>query len=178
MKYHELVVAKHPIIAPLATHDHVGNAFVKAFGSRPDHLHHCNMVVKHMLLNEPFRVLPSKYWRTVKPQQGGKPTVQTWSILLHSYMKHGHNEAAEKVMTMMRKRGIEPDLATWNQIIAGFVRQQDVINVVKASKKLKDAGFEFDGWTIRALRRLRNKNAYFQGMESISGFGTPSTPES
>lgn len=167
-QYREYVAAKHPLIAPLANTDHIGNAFIKAFGSQHDYLEYCTVVIKDMLASTPFGETPGLTFKSTKPQQGGKPTVQTWNILLHCYMKQGHEGAADKVLTMMRSRGIEPDRVTWTSIIGGYARRQDVDNVVDAQRRMRDAGYEQDEITLKAVRRLRNKAGYFDRMEASS----------
>lgn len=153
-------------IATLMDTDHVNNAFIQAFGSRPDGLGHCTMVVKNMLTRTSTTFSASEDFGSTTLGQTGKPTVQTWNILLHSYMKHGHTEAAEKILSMMRARGLEPNNVTWNHIIAGYVRKQDVANVIGTSRRMKDAGHEYNDFTIQALRRLVDKTRYLKEMEA------------
>lgn len=168
LRYHNLVEADHPIIAPTRSTDYVSNAFIKTLGVRSDQLNHCTLVVKNMLDSEcPAHYVTEAFGNT-NPGQTGKPTVQTWSILLHSYMMHGHTEAAEKILPMMRSRGIEPNVVTWNHIIAGYVKSQDVENVIRASKQMKEEHHEYDEFTIQALRNLVDKTRYMEAMESPS----------
>ena len=165
LRYQNHVEAEHSIIAPLANTDHVSNAFLKAFGSKSDGLSHCNLVVKNMLARTSTTTPESETYGNTNPGQTGKPTVQTWNILLNSYMKHGHTQAAEKILLMMRARDMKPDDVTWNHVIAGYVRKQDVENVVDASKRMKDAGFGYNDFTIQALRRLVDKQRYLGAVE-------------
>ena len=166
LRYHSHVKAEHSIIAPLANTDHVSNAFIKAFGSKSDGLGHCNLVVKNMLARTSTTTPEPETFGNTNPGQTGKPTVQTWNILLNSYMKYGHTQAAEKILLMMHARGMKPNDVTWNHVIAGYVRKQDVENVVGASKRMKDAGFEYNDFTIQALRRLVDKQRYLSAMEN------------
>ena len=167
-RYREYVAAKHPVIAPLANTDHVGNAFIKSFGYRRDCLQYCTLVIKDMLTSTPFGDSRAMTLKSTNQQHEGKPTVQTWNILLDSYMKRGYEGAAEKVLAMMRSRNIEPDQVTWNHLIAGYARRQKVDNVIQASRQMEFSGFEQDEYTLRALRKLGNKAAYFERMEDDS----------
>jgi pentatricopeptide repeat protein len=171
-RYRDLVEANDPIIGPLGSTDYVSNAFVKAFGMRSDGLSHCTLVVKNMLTRTTPVLLASELSRNVNPDQTGKPTVQTWNILLSSYIRHRRTEAAEKIVSMMQTRDIKPDACTWNNVIAGYVKTQDVENVVFASRKMRDTGVEYNEFTIQALRRLVDKTRYLKAMER-----EPSTEE-
>ena len=174
LQFHDLVISEHPIIAPLAMTDHVSNAFIKAFGSSSEGLGQCTMVVKNMLKTSYTASSNIKAFGSTTPDQTGKPTAQTWNILLNSYMKHGQTEAAEKIMLMMRARGIEPNSVTWNHLIAGYVGKQDVENVIHASRRMVDAGIEYDDFTIQALRRLTDKTRYLRAMERDPSAGSES----
>lgn len=164
-QYHSLLEAKHPIVKPLGSTDHVSNAFVKAFGKRSDGLSHCTLVIKNMLTRTAAIDPEFELSRNTTPGQTGKPTVQTWNILLRSYMNHRRTEAAGKILSMMRIRGIKPDVVTWNHVLEGYVRTQDVPKVVSASRRMRDAGIEYNDFTIQALRRLVDKGRYLKAME-------------
>ncbi|KAL8823170.1 MAG: hypothetical protein Q9191_006106 [Dirinaria sp. TL-2023a] len=173
-QYREYVAAKHPLFAPLANTDHIGNAFIKALGSQHDYLQYATLVVKDMLASVPFGDTPALAFKGTNPQNGGKPTVQTWNILVDCYMKQGFDGAAEKVLAMMRSRNIVPDVVTWNSIMAGYARRQDVDGVVEATRQMQDAGLEQDDYTIRALRLLHDKAEYVNRMED--GFQEDAEP--
>jgi len=164
-RYRDLVEANDPIIGPLGSTDHVSNAFVKAFGMRSDGLSHCTLVVKNMLTRTAPALLASELSRNTKSGQTGKPTVQTWNILLSSYIRHKYTEAAEKIVSMMQARDIKPDACTWNNVITGYVKTQDVENVIFASRKMRDTGIEYNEFTIQALRRLVDKTRYLAAMD-------------
>lgn len=164
-RYRDLVEANDPIIGPLGSTDLVSNAFVKAFGMRSDGLSHCTLVVKNMLARTAPVLLASELSKNVNPGQTGKPTVQTWNILLNSYVRHRQTKAAEKIVSMMQARDIKPDTCTWNNVIASYVKTQDVEGVVFASRKMRDTGVEYNEFTIQALRLLVDKTRYLEAME-------------
>lgn len=164
-RYRDLVEANDPIIGPLGSTDLVSNAFVKVFGMRSDGLSHCTLVVKNMLTRTAPVLLASEVSKNVNPGQTGKPTVQTWNVLLSSYIRHGRTEAAEKILSMMQARDIKPDKYTWNNVIAGYVKTQDVESVIFASRKMRDTGVEYNEFTIQALRLLFDKTRYLKAME-------------
>lgn len=166
-RYHELVVSEHPIIAPIANTDHIGNAFVKGFGSSADTIHHCTEVVKHMLTSNPFGFSSSTVFPGTTKGQIGQATLQTWNILIDSYMKHGNTEAAEKVLSMLQIRGFKPDSFTWNHLIHGYIDGQAVEKVIGVTRAMREARMEYDERTIAYLQRLTNKPRFFKALNDM-----------
>ena len=150
--YYQHVKENHPLIAPLAQKDIVANSFILAFGKDPSTLQHCTTVIRHMLeLSSPnFLVFGSIPYAA--------PTTQTWSILVAAYFRHHQRRPAEKVLDMMRERGIPRDIVTWNTLIAGYARMRDMDAAVDAVERMKVAGFEVDSFTVKGLRYLRTED--------------------
>ena len=146
--YYQHIKENHSLIAPLAQNDAVANAFIIAFGKRPETLQHCITVVKHML------ELSSQRHAASDTVAYSAPTVQTWSILVAAYIFNSQSRAAEKVLDMMRMRGIEYNEVTWNTLISGYAGMQDVDKAVKAVRGMEAAGFEADAYTARGLGKL------------------------
>lgn len=146
--YYQLVKENHPLVAPLARKDFVGNAFLLAFGKNPATLRHCTTVVKHML------EFSSPSFVSFENVPYAAPKVQTWSILVHSYFRNGQRRAAEKVLDMMHERGIQGDRVTWNTIIHEYAVLKDAEATVDTVKKMEAAGFEADNYTTQALGKL------------------------
>ncbi|KAL8756616.1 MAG: hypothetical protein Q9199_002803 [Rusavskia elegans] len=146
-RYQELVRQNHNLIAPTAETDHLANAFLFSLGRHTATFKTCPIILRDML--EPSATA------TVKVAQ---PTVRTWSIAARSYFFHGQRAAGEKIIEMMRARGIPPNLVTWNTIISGYASLQDAVGVVNAMKGLEAAGFESSSFTLKALARIRDRN--------------------
>ena len=144
-RWRELVETGEPLIADLATTDHVSNIFLAAFIRTPSGLIHAARVVRDMQLP-----LPKIASITQSP-----PTVQTWSIFLHGFTRHGRTALAEQVLTYMRGKGIEPNQVTWNTLVSGYARAQDVEGTVEALRRLEGEGGAWDAWTFRGMGRLR-----------------------
>ena len=142
--YQKLVKEEHPLVAPLARDDYVANSFVMAFGQNKNTLPYCTTVLKHML-SPPSSPNSLPY---------AAPTLQTWSILLAAYMRHRQKFAAEKVLKMMRGRGLKPDKVTWNTLIGGYSAMQDIDAAVGAIREMEAAGFESDSRTLKGLDRI------------------------
>ena len=146
--YHHLVRQNHPLIAPLAQYEYVGNSFVRAFGRELETLPHCITVIKHMLEDPPSAAL-SGY---------AAPTVRTWNILAASYFRHNQAIAAEKVISMMYERGLQPNTVTRNTMISGYSGRQDVESAVTELRRMEDAGYEVDDFTLKGLGRIWDRN--------------------
>lgn len=143
-QYWAFVQQGHPLIAPLASNDYVANSFLMAFSKRAETLDYCTVVMQHMFTKPTSPDAPKI----------AAPTVRTWSILMAGYNLHHQNKAAEKVLTMMRARGIEPDLITWNTLIGGYASIQDVEGAVGAMGRLEADGFTPNSRTLKAIGRL------------------------
>ena len=150
--YYQHVKENHPLIAPLAQNDIVANSFILAFGKNPSTLQHCTTVIRHML------ELSSPNFLAFGSIPYAAPTTQTWSILVAAYFRHYQRRPAEKVLDMMRERGIHRDIVTWNTLILGYARMQDVDAAVDAVEGMKAAGFEADSNTVKGLRHLRTED--------------------
>ncbi|MCJ1243460.1 hypothetical protein MMC30_000657 [Trapelia coarctata] len=147
----------HHIIAPLAQTDHTANAFIHAFGCHAKTLPLCTQVIQHMLKSDvadPVKIAP--------------PRVQTWNILLYSFIRNRQAAAAEKVLTIMQSRGHEPNQVTWNTLLGGYASMQDVIGVVQSMKRLEKATLEADSWTMKALNRVVDRAALLEAFERNS----------
>ena len=166
-RYHDLVKSGHPIIAPIASTDHIGNAFVLALGSSLNTLHFCAGVIKDMLQSSPIGSSSSSKFPSTTPHQTGQPTLQTWNIMINSYMKHRNIEAAEKVLSILRNRNFKPSVYTWSHLIQGYAYQQDVDKVVGALRAMKEADIEYNEYTIAYLQRLHNKPRFFKALDKM-----------
>lgn len=158
-RYYQHVKEHHPLIASLAQGDEVPNAFILAFGKNPSTLHHCITVIKHML------ELSSQPQTTSDTITYAAPTVQTWSILAGAYFHNSQRRAAEKVLDMMRERGLEFDKVTWNILIGNLAGLQDAQATADAVKGMEAAGFEMDAYTVKGLGKLRTQDRLIIALE-------------
>lgn len=151
-QYRSYVEQGHPKITATAETDHVANAFIMAFGRRPQTLNIATSVVRDMLKTE-SGLKPT----TSQQLKIATPTVQTWSILLLAYIRNNQARAAEKILTMMRERHIEPNQVTWNSLTSGYSAMQDIHKAVDVVKRMEAESFEMDSYTLKALGRFRNR---------------------
>ncbi len=95
------------------------------------------------------------------------PSVYTWSVLLNGFMHQRETTQAEKLLHMMRNRGVAPNIVTWNTLVAGYARLQNVRETAGAMQRLEQAGLAADDFTFRAFGYLHDKEAALSHMEGI-----------
>ena len=165
VRYNGLVTSEHPLYSQLACTDYVSNAFLMRLGTLRSTLPYCTTVIKSMIESRPPRISPSSEWRSTTANQTGQPTLTTWNILLRAYMLRGQTAAAEKVVSMLKARGFEPNKITWTQMISSYLDRQQIGKVVSVAKTMKDAGIEYDDIMIRTLQRIKDKPRFFKAMD-------------
>lgn len=156
-RYQTLLEQNHGLVAPTAITDHLANAFLFSLGRHRATFKTCPAILKNML--KPSASTNVKVAR---------PTVRTWSIAARSYFFHGQRAAGEKVIQMMRARGILPNLVTWNTIISGYASLQDASGVVNAMKGMEAAGFESSSSTLKALARMKDRNQLLDALRRVA----------
>ena len=95
------------------------------------------------------------------------PNIHTWSIMLKAFMAHGQPRAAEKVLTMMKERGVAPNQVTWNTLIIGYARMQDMTMTIDSVKRLKKAEFDLDEFTTAGLAYFQNRRGLIDAMKAL-----------
>ncbi|KAL8859558.1 MAG: hypothetical protein Q9178_003957 [Gyalolechia marmorata] len=156
-RYQSHVDQNHSLIAPIAETDHLANAFLFGLGGYAATFKICPIILRNML--EPSVTTAVKV---------AQPTIRTWSIAARSYFFHGQRAAGEKIVEMMRARGIPPSLVTWNTILSGYASLQDASGVVKAMKGMEAAGIEADSYTFKAVARLRDRNRLLNALRNAA----------
>lgn len=155
----------HPLVMEMASSDYVSNAFIQAFGQRYETLELCTVVVRAML-----HPTPSPVYR-FEPMPGAEvapPTIITWSLLLQAFCRHGQMLAAEKVMTMMRDRGVEPNHLTWSILIYGHAAAQDIDSALDAVKRMEDESFPVNNYIVTALGMFGDRNRLLQAVDEAA----------
>ena len=157
--YYQHIKENHPLIAPLAKDSRIANAFIIAFGKKPETLQHCITVIRHMLELSSQR-------HAASDAVANPPNVHTWSVLVAAYLKNRQSRAADKVLDMMRKRGIEYTQVTWNTLVSGYAGMQNVDKAVKAVKVMEAAGFEANAYTAKGLGKLWLRDKVMEALNS------------
>ncbi len=146
-RWRELTESGDPAFAVTATTDHIANIFLSAFIRRPSGLLSAAQLVKAMQ-----RPLPES-----AGVQQIQPTVQTWNIFLHGFSRHGQTKLAEKVLNYMRSKGVPEDTVTWNTLLMGYAKVQNLDGAVDVIKRGGESGAVWDQWTDSGVARLRDR---------------------
>ncbi len=158
--------AGHPTISPLLEIHHVFNAFIMAFARTQTTIHLCTTVVADMLKPLPHEVINPQ---TGNPIHQAEPSVQTWSILVKAFLHHRQSAAAEKILGIMKNRGIEPDQVTWNTLVSGYSRMQDIDKAVETMKRMELKGWDVDDYTLKGLGEVRDRRKLTAAFERVEG---------
>lgn len=105
------------------------------------------------------------------------PSVYTFSILVNGFMLHRQYNQAESVINMMRERGIEPNLVTWNTLLAGYATAQRAGNVMKTFERLESSGQKPDDFTYRGMSYLSNQTSIVKQLESRQAYAAKAAEE-
>ena len=192
--FRRLVLNGNPAVSELLQSTHTYNLFVKALAESFNTLDWCPRIVRDMIssakpaaeqkeapssINTARPGAPASHGKPRNGQSladvndsehpqgsvaGPAPDVYTWSILLNAFLSHGQTKAAEKVLTMMTSRGITPNHVSWNSLVAGYARLQDIDMMVDAVDRMEAAGFQTDEYTMSSMSRIRHYRALITAM--------------
>lgn len=153
-RYRTLVYNREEPFASLAQTSHCYNAFLDTFTKNKRTLVNAAEVIKDM-----------QNASAESPPSAIAPDVQSWSIFLEGFTRHGQLKLAEQVLTYMRGKGLEPNAVTWNTLLAGYASQQEYEGLVDTMSRLDSSGHAWDEWTYNGLRRFRNTEQLKGAME-------------
>jgi pentatricopeptide repeat protein len=171
-RFSDLLKAGDPIATALAQSTHVYNIVLMALGRFSETLALCPRIIGDMLSANTTAIFSnvdapsaSSEAQTLA-QFHPKPDIYTWSILLKVFMDHGQPRAAEKVLSMMEERKVYPNQVTWNSLIVGYARMQDMSMTVNAIDRLKRSGYDLDEVTMKGLSFFQNRRALIEAMKA------------
>lgn len=153
-RYRTLVHDRTEPFASTAQTTHCYNAFLRAFTKHAKTLVHAAEVIKDM-----------QNGSENAPPSSAAPDVQSWSIFLEGFTRHGQLQLAEQVLTYMRSKGLEPNQVTWNTLMSGYAKQQDFDGLLDVFNRMEASGHAWDEWTYRGLRRFRNSQRLQDALE-------------
>lgn len=149
-QYRTQVAARNHLLFATTATDYFLNAFLLYFSKSRRTLLYCNAILDDMLT----------------PSSGlGPPSIYSWTIILNGYMSTHLPRQAEKILELMIENGEKPNQVTWNLIIMGYARLQDVYGVANAVRMMKSHGFKGDSWTITSLSRIREREELVRLLE-------------
>ncbi|MCJ1481811.1 hypothetical protein MMC06_001970 [Schaereria dolodes] len=178
-QYVRLITQGHPILGPLAESTHTANAFLMALSQQSHSLHLCARIIEDMLRQSASwdtshgssmagsDITNANGYVAAKPKayRVAGPNVQSWSILVLGFIRHGQAAAAEKVISIMSARGMFPNVVTWNTLAAGYSKMQDFKGAVDAIYRLEKAGLVADDYTRKALSRVFDRTKLMEAFE-------------
>lgn len=156
-RWQAFLTQNHRLIARTAETQHLANAFLLCLGQHKATFAMCPTILRNMLEPPTSTII-----------KVAKPNVQTWSVLLRSYFFNGQRAAGEKIIQMMRERGIKPNIVTMNTIIAGYAGLQDASAAVNTMQQMEAAGFEADSSTYKGLTRLVNREQLLDALRTVA----------
>jgi pentatricopeptide repeat protein len=177
--FRHLVYQGEPAVKSLTATTHVWNLILMTFGKFPTLVPECAHLIGDMVTPEVKqrfdeallppseghdREAPSKLLniQLSRPSHGTpQPDLFTWSILLKIFTDHKQASAAEQVLTMMKERGIEPSIITWNTLTNGYVALQDTNMAADTVHRLEEAGLSVNESTLSTLSKLRSNRERF-----------------
>ncbi|KAI4289634.1 MAG: hypothetical protein L6R35_001094 [Caloplaca aegaea] len=157
-RYQGFVAQNHPLIAPIAETEHLANAFLFTLGQNRATFTMCSIILRDMLVPPASTIV-----------KVAKPTIRTWTILLRAYFFNGQRAAGEKIIEMMRAKGVKPNIVTMNTIIAGYAAMHDPTAAVNAMQELELAGFEPDSFTYKGLTRVAKRDELLNALRNVAG---------
>lgn len=162
-RFCELVEEGHPIVAPMVAYPHFFNEFILPFRARGSDLRDCLTIVENMLE-------PASEYITVNGARikRAKPNIWTWNTLLSVFNAARQPDAVNVIRSMMQKHNIEYDRVTWNTIIWGDAKMQDMMTAALSVQQMENAGFMPNSYTMRALRESRDPEQLHNALESLN----------
>ncbi|KAI6248633.1 hypothetical protein HI914_03576 [Erysiphe necator] len=184
--FKNLVLTGHPAVASLVRTTYIYNVILMCFYKFEDRAKDAPDVIANMLSYDKENNIKDKSSETtsiasadhktpknnsnvnfsgVVPHSPAKPDVYTWSILVKIFMRLRLTRSAEKVLGMMVRRNIQPEMVTWTSLIAGYARMQDPIMTANAVNRFEEAGFESDDYILRVLSKVWQQKTLINEME-------------
>ncbi|KAH8596436.1 hypothetical protein B0O99DRAFT_116647 [Bisporella sp. PMI_857] len=159
----------------------VYNGFLTAFGRFTETLDRCPKVVEDMLTLSKIKTgsvqsnnIATTNWMTSIQPVAGKlkvePNTRTWNILLNIYMSHQQSHAAQRVLEIMRQRGIRPTPVTWGIMAMGYSKLQDIdgtLNAVNELNRAAAADSKEYTYGVQAMGNIRNTKSLYATMEAM-----------
>jgi pentatricopeptide repeat protein len=171
--FRKLVQNNDPMVVQLSDHQGdfgfrtIYNLTLLALGNHASRIPECLQILGDMTAkapDPPDTGDPDIY--EPPPLHPPKPDISTWSVLVSIFQKHRQTRAAEKVLEMMKERGIEPNRVTWGSLLNGYAKMQETQMVVDVLDRLDKAGYAADSFA-GSLRMIRDRRALVDGLQKL-----------
>ena len=128
--------------ALLAGSSHTATAFMYAFGRSRSTLMYCPTIMADML----------------SARSGlQRPAVETWNVLILSYVRQKQLQAAELVLERMQSHGYKPDRVTWSTLLSGYAGAQSIDKVQRILKKMYREEEHMSPFVMRGLMKVHDR---------------------
>lgn len=86
-----------------------------------------------------------------------RPDALTWGIITHGLVSRGNFQAAEDVVKLMIKHGFTPTIHTWEALLSGYAKEQNLEGVVKTLRAMEVAGVTPTASTMTHMRKFEDQ---------------------
>ena len=100
-----------------------------------------------------------------------RPSSWTWNILLDAWMRHFKQDNVGRIVSLMKRHGVEPSLVTWNTILSRAAQRKNTQLAVRSAQEIREGGYEPNEWTVRAFSRLAEKEMFLTEMQGGKWMG-------
>jgi pentatricopeptide repeat protein len=169
-----LIQARDPFITQLVRGHggvyatHLYNCILMALGRHASNIPLCLQILGEMSTPrvKPDASANGTIEQPVKDEESlvPKPTSGTWGIIANMFMDHRQPRAAEKVISMMRERGMPPTRMNWGIMLKGYSRMQDTQAVVDTLDRSEREGYAPDNVTWKNIREISDRRSLNEGM--------------
>ncbi|CAZ79272.1 unnamed protein product [Tuber melanosporum] len=129
----------------------IPNSFMMALGAHQAGLHYAARVMEEML----------------QERSPIKPGVVSWSILLQILVKRGDMAEAERVIDLMRSKGVQPNAVTWTTLLNGYMTRHNLHKTGQIIARMSQMYLQPDRATIDKLTAYLNSQELLGGIRSI-----------
>ena len=179
-RFRDLVDLKDPDILPLTRFDLVANSFIISL--RRSYLPQCVDVVRHMLGDvvaagqESGDSLPKSGSNSGEVASGSSmevfpvsaPTVRTWSLLIQAHLLQGQRAGAERILSLMQQENKLPNAHTWNIVVDGYAKMQDIKGTLSAVRRMQQAGHNISTATMQSFGWIRDQETLIHELNRTS----------
>ncbi|GME26812.1 hypothetical protein GTA08_BOTSDO00258 [Neofusicoccum parvum] len=150
---HQIEHSGDPALSELRGLNHYYNAFLLAMGQNASTLR---------LMPEILRQMTDQRVHSVP-----LTSEHTWDILVNAFMRHNQPEAARRVMQTMSAYDQKPNEVTWNSLVKGYGRLQDVDNVLATIRDMQLQKVQLGAFSLRVLGRMKEGDKLSKGLREI-----------
>ncbi|KAH7061403.1 hypothetical protein B0J12DRAFT_736537 [Macrophomina phaseolina] len=140
-------------LSSLRKNSYFYNAFLLALGQHPSTLQLMPELLRHMV--------------DKRIHSAPLATEHTWDILVNAFMRHKQPEAADRVVQMISSYGQEPTEVTWNSLVRGYGRMQDIDKILDTIRQMQLRRIDLSDYSLRVLGMMKESDKLSQGLREM-----------